>query len=226
MKFLKSISLFFCMMVCLGGGIWLGAWGQRTFYPGVDSYIESITGNGKASEKTRIADIPDYNGITEPKQSVDAFISVSAVPDRITADTIYRVREYDLNQNTSRDSICQMPISYIGMDREAFLREMNIFMSSPPLSELEKGFASLEVSEFSSTRVTVSKYYRESDEEVFWLHVENNFLVVFREDGKTRYEITDIYLPYLPEELQQEIIRGKKIEGKNLLYNFLESYSS
>lgn len=146
--------------------------------------------------------------------------------ERITADTVYLVKEFDLKQNTCKDSICSIPVSYIGMNREQFLKEMNSFMASPPFAELEKGFASLEVSEFSTARVTVTKYYREHEEDCFWLQVENNFVVVFLEDRKTRYEITDIYLPYLPEDLQQEIIQGKKMEGKEVLYNFLESYSS
>ena len=215
MKFLKSISLFFCMMACLGGGIWLGAWGQRTFYPGKDNVRLESTGG--------------QSGIVKPVKVVEdvgPLAQVVSMPERITADTVYLIKEYDLNRNTSRDSILSMPVSYIGMTREQFLKEMDSFMTSPPLAELEKGFASLEVSEFSSARVTLSKYYQAHETDTFYLQVENNFVVVFREDGKTRYEITDIYLPYLPEELQQEIIHGKKIEGKELLYNFLESYSS
>lgn len=215
MKFLKSISLFFCMMACLGGGIWLGAWGQRTFYPGKDTVrLESTVGQSGTMSPVKVV------GDAEP------LAKVVSMPERITADTIYLVKEYDLTQNTSKDSILPMPVSYIGMTREQFLKEMDSFMASPPLTELERGFASLEVSEFSSARVILSKYYQAHETDTFYLQVENNFVVVFREDGKTRYEITDIYLPYLPEELQQEIIRGKKIEGKELLYNFLESYSS
>lgn len=215
MKFLKSISLFFCMIGCLGGGIWLGAWGQRTFYPG-SSEIR-IEGTVHQSQQTE-------SGKTVEK--TEPLVTVAAMPERITADTVYLVKEFDLKQNTCKDSICSIPVSYIGMNREQFLKEMNSFMASPPFAELEKGFASLEVSEFSTARVTVTKYYREHEEDCFWLQVENNFVVVFLEDRKTRYEITDIYLPYLPEDLQQEIIQGKKMEGKEVLYNFLESYSS
>lgn len=223
MKFLKSISLFFCMMVCLGGGIWLGAWGQRTFYPGRNYNIQNPVQYHQIAEEKISA---ESENITGTVQAANRVISAAAIPDRITADTVYLIREFNLNQNTSRDSVCQIPISYIGMNREQFLREMDSLMASPPLAELEKGFVSLEVSEFSGSRVIVSKYYQDHKEDVFLLHVENNFVVVFREDGKTRYEITDIYLPYLPEDLQQEIIKGKRIEGKEVLYNFLESYSS
>lgn len=223
MKFLKSISLFFSMMVCLGGGIWLGAWGQRTFYPGKDYNVKyPVEYNQMAEEKTS----EGSENITATIQTANGVLPAAAIPDRITADTVYLIREFNLDQNTSRDSVCQIPISYIGMNREQFSREMDSFMTSPPLAELEKGLVSLEVSEFSGARVIVSKYYQDHAEDVFLLHVENNFVVVFREDGRTRYEITDIYLPYLPEDLQQEIIEGKRIEGKEVLYNFLESYSS
>lgn len=223
MKFLKSISLFFCMMACLGGGICLGAWGQRTFYPGKDYNVKHPAEYQQIAKEKISAESKNIAG---SEQAADKVISAAAIPDRITADTIYLIREFNLDQNTSRDSVCQIPISYIGMNREQFLREMDSFMISPPLAELEKGFVSLEISEFSGSRVIVSKYYQNHKEDVFFLHVENNFVVVFCEDGRTRYEITDIYLPYLPEDLQQEIITGKRIEGKEVLYNFLESYSS
>ena len=119
MKFLKSISLFFCMIGCLGGGIWLGAWGQRTFYPG-SSEIR-IEGTVHQSQQTEFGKTA---GKAEP------LVTVAAMPERITADTVYLVKEFDLKQNTCKDSICSIPVSYIGMNREQFLKEMNSFMAS------------------------------------------------------------------------------------------------
>ena len=82
MKFLKSISLFFCMIGCLGGGIWLGAWGQRTFYPG-SSEIR-IEGTVHQSQQTE-------SGKTAEK--AEPLVTVAAMPERITADTVYLVKE-------------------------------------------------------------------------------------------------------------------------------------
>ena len=40
------------------------------------------------------------------------------------------------------------------------------------------------------------------------------------------YEYTNIRVEELPEELQNEIREGKRLEGKDKLYGFLENYSS
>lgn len=77
---------------------------------------------------------------------------------------------------------------------------------------------------------------RESDEEaldtetsdtaLFYLKERDGYLAIYREDGTTLYETTDIPLSLLPEALQQEIRAGKSVESEQALYDFLENYSS
>ena len=45
-------------------------------------------------------------------------------------------------------------------------------------------------------------------------------------DRQTIYEMTEIPLSDLPEEVQQEIAAGKYIATRDELYGFLENYSS
>lgn len=63
-------------------------------------------------------------------------------------------------------------------------------------------------------------------EQVFWLKARNGFVVVFLEDGESVYEYTDIRLTSLPENLQEEIRRGKRMVGIEKVYGFLENYTS
>lgn len=63
-------------------------------------------------------------------------------------------------------------------------------------------------------------------EQIFCLKVLNGYVVVYLEDGKTIYEYTDIRLSELPEGVQKELEQGKRIEGLEKLYGFLENYSS
>ncbi|MCC2826197.1 hypothetical protein LK511_04580 [Faecalicatena orotica] len=72
---------------------------------------------------------------------------------------------------------------------------------------------------------------REPDEEaldtaLFYLKERDGYLAIYREDGTTLYETTDIPLSLLPEALQQEIRAGKSVESEQALYDFLENYSS
>ena len=55
---------------------------------------------------------------------------------------------------------------------------------------------------------------------------EKGYVVVYHTDRKTLYASTDILISELPQELQQEIKKGKYIGSEEQLYNFLENYSS
>ena len=54
----------------------------------------------------------------------------------------------------------------------------------------------------------------------------NGFVAVYLADGNTIYELTEIPLSDLPEELQQQILEGKILSTEDELYGFLENYSS
>lgn len=65
-----------------------------------------------------------------------------------------------------------------------------------------------------------------SGEEGYYLCEMQGFVVVYLSDRQTIYEMTEIPLSDLPEEVQQEIAAGKYIADKDELYGFLENYSS
>lgn len=64
------------------------------------------------------------------------------------------------------------------------------------------------------------------DGEGFYLCEMQGFVVVYLSDRQTIYEMTEIPLTDLPEEVQQEIAAGKYIATQEELYGFLENYSS
>ncbi len=64
------------------------------------------------------------------------------------------------------------------------------------------------------------------NEEGYYLCEMQGFVVVFLSDRQTIYELTEIPLTDLPEEVQQEIASGKYIATEDELYGFLENYSS
>ena len=64
------------------------------------------------------------------------------------------------------------------------------------------------------------------EDDGYYLAEKNGYVVVYLSDKKTVYEYTDILFRDLPEELQAEIETGKLVENTELLYGFLENYSS
>lgn len=144
----------------------------------------------------------------------------------VTADTVYLVEQVDLNKGTVSESRETIPVMYIGLNRDELLEAISAYDKNPPLTELEKGFETIELTSFSKDRVAVCKYYKEKKPEGFYLMVADHFIVVYEEDKSTIYMNTDIVLDLLPDSLQREIVEGKYVASEEELYLFLESYSS
>ena len=67
---------------------------------------------------------------------------------------------------------------------------------------------------------------KKGEEDGYWISYLQGYATVYLSDRTTIYEMTDILLTDLPEEVQQEIAAGKYISTTEELYAFLENYSS
>lgn len=145
----------------------------------------------------------------------------------ITADTRLIIIEVDLKTGETNQVEKNIPIKYIGLNRREFLVEMENYEISPALSDMKKGFQSLEVVSFSNEKVEIEKNYFYNETPLhYYILAKDNKLVVYYEDLKTIYLTTDITLDSLPESVQLEILSIKYFETEEELYNFLESYST
>lgn len=248
MKFVKSVSSFFVLpFILFLAGLFIGSKFQDFFYPGgsekviqdakieeqkktdvenmVESNMSSEAGWGKTDSSIPIVKEAKSEG---PVKEQAASQSVSTFGSQlIDSDTQFLVEEVDLSNSNSVETTWQLPEKYIGMDREEFIHAMEEYELSPPLSELERGFVSLEIKSFSTDKVCVQmNYVYTKPSTSFYLMAEDNYLVVYCEDQKTLYMQTNILLESLPDDLQQQIINVMFVEDEKTLYNFLESYSS
>ena len=144
----------------------------------------------------------------------------------VTADTTYLIEEVNLTSGIVNEKEENVPVKYIGLDRDGLLQELESYDRNPPLTELEQGFETIELTAFSKDRVVICKYYKQEENTGYYLMVADHFIVVCLEDKQTLYMNTDILLASLSDGLQAEIMQGKYIETEEELYNFLESYSS
>lgn len=232
MKLVKRISLFMALSVVMLG---LGGYGalkaEDFFYPNryhnreVGSSVSTpySLNEGKTQEPQPLRASENTAEADRPGQVIEA----AATPEPVvTADTLYLVENVNLTKGTATQTQETMPVKYIGLNREELLEELTFYCDNPPLTELELGFETVELTAFSKDRVAVCKYYREDEPKHFYLKVADHFIIVCEEDGQTLYMNTDILLERLPDSLQREIMAGKPVAGEEELYLFLESYSS
>lgn len=215
MKFLKWFSLFFvCMCVSLFVGIYIGFRMEHYFYP-PDSSDSSVLRTENES----------YS-IIDDSEDVQA-IPVSVKEERLDADTVYVLIERDMDTQKEVETELRIPEKYMGMDREQFLVSMDEYEANPPLSELERGFVSLEVLSFSEEKVQVlMNYSYVKPSNSFYIVVYDGEVVVLLEDRKTIFLRTDILLLDLPTDIQQIIMQGMFVTNEEELYGFLETYTS
>ena len=243
MKFVKGISLFFVYpLICLAIGYLAGLATVEFFYPG--SFAdEGVTQPTEYNEQLFVEEEP-FSGAegTSVHGKVDEIAlgndniadgagqvlqEASGIQDTLNADTEYVILEKDLRRKTLVETIGRLPAEYIGLDRELFLSAMEEYEMFPPLSEMERGFAGLDVISFSPEKVVVQMEYEYLEpSESFYLAVQDNEVIVLLEDKQTVFINTGILLTELPEEIQLKVIDMFWIQDEQVLYNFLESYSS
>lgn len=240
-KFVKGISLFFIFslfFLCLG--FYTGVRFSGFFYPGErpSEEVPAQRNNDVFGEEPEKKDASGKGAVIVGESTEGAFASdqdpeeqaslaAAAVSETLCVETEYVLEERDMEGNTTVETTWRLPDKYVGMNREQFLQAMEVYEAAPPLSEMERGFVSLEVLSFSRERVVVQKNYRYVlPSSSFYLAAYDNRVVVYLDDRETVYIETDILLSQLPEELRQEIVKMLWIEDEEALYDFLEAYSS
>lgn len=217
MKNKKSISLFFsCILVSLSIGLTVGL------------CIDGLFGNNKEMQFPEMASVPPSNNKSESVViHEEKTLPVTNQEDKITADTSYMILEKDLNTGAITTRSMSMPAKYIGLTRQGFQEQLLDYVANPPLTELENGFVNAELVSFSPLQVEVQMNYRiEKPTGIYYIMTYDNKIVVMLEDKKTVYLSTEISLKTLPEDVQQDIIRGLFIPNDKSLYDFLENYTS
>ena len=235
-KFVKGIGLFFIYpLVLFGLGFYAGVCTTHFFYPGEQKkgfYYEpgnTIVPSAEESEEPEEFfpvgdDCIDYETASEEFKDLR---ETSNISETLCVETEYVLEECDIDGDTTVETIWKLPDKYVGMNREHFIEAMELYEAFPPLSEMERGFVSLEVLSFSRKRVVVQMNYRYvQPSNGFFLAVYNNKIIVYLEDKETIFIETDIVLEQLPENIQQDIINMMWLDSEEDLYNFLETYSS
>ncbi len=185
---------------------------------------------GMYSEKLINSFYPHRNAVLEPINAIGEQEEVTTAlqnEEIVTADTKLITIEYDLKTKTQVASESNIPIKYIGLNREEFIEEMEVYEMSPALPDIRKGFHSLSVNSFSRQQIEIQKNYLQNETKMhYYIVSKDNKLVVYYDDLETVYITTEIRTDSLPEKVQLEILQMKYFETEEELYNFLESYSS
>lgn len=204
MRHLKRIGFFLYSCLLLAGGFFGHIRFEAAFYPGRETAFSLPSAAGE-----------------------EAVSAVSAKDGRISADTQLILRKRGLMDGEIEESEEDMPVKYIGLDREGLLLCVQDEMASPLLAERSEGLVSMQVVSFSADRIVIEKTYRRKrEDDSFYLSLEDNRVVIREGEGPwgSVYLRTDLDARELPAALRSGLVKGMTLEGTEELENFLVSY--
>lgn len=94
------------------------------------------------------------------------------------------------------------------------------------LSMQEAQGSALDGGEKQEASVDPKEVKAEYEQESYYLVLEKGSVNIYLSDKTTLYEHTSIMAEDLPEKLRLEVLEGKRVQGEQELYDFLENYSS
>ena len=126
-----------------------------------------------------------------------------------------------------RKGATRLAYQVLSMDREEAQDYADSYTEDPDISDLERGFSSMELESFSEQRIVFRKTYVPWEKDYKYVLGEvDGHVVVYYLDKKTIYEYTDIVCVTLPEELREKISRTDCYMEIADLYAFLENFTS
>lgn len=145
----------------------------------------------------------------------------------ITQRTKLIIEHYNRVDESVVEEAAAMPVEYIGMTREALTEYLSEYSRAPSLQDVMDGFEKYQILSFSDSQVVLRKIFVPAGTEYkFYLTEENGCVTVYYIDLRTVYEYTNIVVDGLPDDIKEQVQRGKYVTDEDALYDFLETYTS
>lgn len=145
----------------------------------------------------------------------------------ITQRTKLIIEYYNRTKESLVEEESVMPVEYIGMSRKELSEYLEAYSKSPDLEDVLDGFEKYQIMSFSSSQVVLRKISVTAGTEYkFYLTEEKGCVTIYYIDKKTIYEYTNIVVDGLPDDIQEQVRRGKYVTDEDALYDFLETYTS
>lgn len=158
----------------------------------------------------------EYVNVTTPK--ADTF--------PVTKDTVFEIEYYyPEEKRTLTEQVDDIP-ALLGCGRQGVEHYLKEYMEHLSHEEKEQGLTSYELVSYSGNTICLRKTFRKPEYNGYLAQSFNGTIVILNGDGKTVFEYTQIPISNLPEELQEKVIVGYRLENEEDLYSFLENYSS
>lgn len=197
-------------------------------------YIAIDRNNGpEIVRNEEVPDISDKAQNIEKRNTDDSLLENIVHTSRqelvVNEDTIYLHAKYDVNEDEEEYYRLALPASWIGMDKEMLETAIYKYKNAPSDEDVARGFIDISLESFSPEQVVVRTLYDKyasHAEERYYVKNPDGYVTIYYPNPDVLYFETSIVTIMLPQELQDEIEKGKYFTSQEQLFHFLESYTS
>lgn len=145
---------------------------------------------------------------------------------RITSETKFVVELYHADTEETVTEERTMPSEYAGKTRTELVDYLKESLESQKKEQGEEYLTDIELVSFSKEQLILRKIYEEPKESAYYLMAVEGEVVIYDGEKTKLLEKTGIYTANLPEEEQQKLEQGYRVESEKDLYSILENFSS
>ena len=170
--------------------------------------------------------------VTQDNMSVDADSQNQTI---IKKNTKYTLETYYSDKNETTTESLSVPVEFIGLDREQIIDFIE--QNTSYFGDEDKKILNVMLLSFSDKEVVIRRNVEEAEKETkqynfvtdtpkYYVVLEENGVVVYKEDKSTVYMETGITENEMDEAMVAELKYGVAIQNISELYRFLESITS
>lgn len=145
---------------------------------------------------------------------------------RITSETKFVVELYHADTEETVTEERTMPSEYAGKTRTELVDYLKESLESQKKEQGEEYLTDIELVSFSKEQLILRKIYEEPQESAYYVMAVEGEVVIYDGEKTKLLEKTGIYTANLPEEEQQKLEQGYRVESEKDLYSILENFSS
>lgn len=153
----------------------------------------------------------------------------------VKKNTMYTLETYYSDKDETTTESLSMPVELIGLDRNQVIDFIESNKSY--FGEADKNILNVMLLSFSDKEIVIRRNVEEAEEETtkynfnaevskYYVVLEENGVVVYKEDKSTIYMETGITAGEMDEEMVAELKYGVAVKNISELYRFLESITS
>ncbi|MGN0515266.1 MAG: hypothetical protein ACI4GD_13405 [Lachnospiraceae bacterium] len=169
--------------------------------------------------------IEDYTD--SPNEILENTPKTAFEESRINNLTTIKMQINDLNTDSFEEFKINTPVEFLEFTKSDLLKYLDEYLKNPDKEDKDRGLIEFEMVKFSNKEVVIRKTYKSEDNSDKYIAVlENGYVTIYHEDGKTIYDYTDIPEAKLPADIVKSMDNGIIFDNISKLYEFLETYSS